>query len=207
MGGLGGEGRRFLVLGILLAVIFVAFWQFSYKPQKERITQKERQLEKLRRERDRKRKLAAQLEKYRAELKEIEKKLTQITSRLPEEKEIPVLLKTISFVGKGVGLRIESFRPREEKQGEFFAEVPFEMDLAGGYHQIGMFFYQVGRLPRIVTIKDFSFRPLEQEPGTGSVILKAHCTGATYYFLPQPKVKPKAQAESKKVKRKKKSRR
>ncbi len=196
-----GEGKRFLVLGILLAVIFVAFWQLSYRPQRDRIAQKERQLEKLKRERDRKRKLASQLEKYRAELKEIERKLALITSRLPEEKEIPVLLKTISFVGKGVGLQIESFRPKEEKQGEFFAEVPFEMDLAGGYHQIGMFFYQVGRLPRIVTIKDFSFRPLEEKPGEG-VVLKAHCIGATYYFLPQPKTKPKVQKGSKKVKKK-----
>lgn len=201
LGSLGEEGQKkiFLVILLLAIVVFALFWQLSYRPQRDRIVRKERQLQQLLQERDQKRKIAYQLDKYRAEMEEVKKKLAEVAARLPDEKEIPMLLKTISFIGKGVGLDIEAFQPKGEVKKDFYAEVPFEISLRGSYHQIGMFFYQVGRLPRVVSIRDFSFSPALEAP-SGSPILRAQCLGLTYYFLEAPEGGASSQEEGKRGK-------
>lgn len=193
------QKRAFLVVLLLAIVVFILFWQLSYRPQRARILQKEKQVQQLLRERDQKRKIAAQLDKYRAEMEEVRKKLAEVAARLPEEKEIPMLLKTISFIGKGSGLDIEAFQPKGEANKEFYAEVPFEISLTGSYHQIGMFFYQVGRLPRVVSIRDFSLSPASENP-LGSPLLKAQCLGLTYYFLQAPEEGKASEGKGKKGK-------
>jgi len=180
------QKKVFLVVLLLVIVVFALFFQLSYRPQRARISQKEKQLQQLIQERDQKRKIAAQLEKYKAEMEEVRRRLAEIALRLPEEKEIPMLLKTISFIGRGAGLEIESFQPKGEVKRDFYAEVPFEISLVGNYHQIGLFLYQVGRLPRVVSIRDFSFSR-SGGAASGSPPLKAQCLGMTYYFIEQPK--------------------
>lgn len=183
------QKKTFLLVLLLAIVIFALFWQLSYRPQRIKIAQKEKQLQQLLSERDQKRSVASQLEKYKAEMEEVKRKLAEIAAKLPEEKEIPMLLKTISFIGRGAGLEIESFQPKSEVKKDFYVEVPFEMSIVGNYHQIGMFFYQVGRLPRVVSITDFSFTRASNPPYGSSPLLKAQCLGATYYFFEQPEQK------------------
>ncbi len=176
--------REILVVILLWIVILAVFWQVFYRPQKLRIIEKEHRLEQLINERDRKKMMAQQLDKYRSEMAEIRNKLAEITTKLPDEKEVPGLLKMVSLVGKNSGLDIESFQLKGEERKSFYAEVPFEMSFVGNYHQIGMFFYQVGQLPRIITIREFSFSPIKEAAGGERFVkLKGVCKGATYYFI------------------------
>jgi type IV pilus assembly protein PilO len=176
--------REILVVILVWIGIFAVFWQVFYRPQKLRIIEKEQRLEQLISERDRKKAMAQQLDKYRMEMAEIRNKLAEIMTKLPDEKEVPGLLKMVSLVGKSSGLEIESFQLKGEERKSFYAEVPFEMNFVGNYHQIGMFFYQVGQLPRIITIKEFSFSPIKEASGGERFVrLKGVCRGATYYFI------------------------
>jgi Tfp pilus assembly protein PilO len=50
-----------------------------------------------------------------------------------------------------------------------------------GYHQLGVFFDKVGRLPRIVNLGDFRMSGIERS--TGSV--RAELTLTTYVFRPE----------------------
>lgn len=192
--------KKVLILVLVVALIFALFWQLSYKPQRERIARKEKKLAQLINERNVKRKLAAQYDKYKAELKVIRERLKEVVAKLPEKKEIPLLLKSISNIGKGAGLDIVLFKPKGEQLKEFYAEVPFELKFVGGYHQIGLFFYNVGKLPRIVSIKDFTVTRAKAEGE--EVLLQATCLAATYRFVEQPK--KKGATGSKKAKRTKK---
>lgn len=171
----------------------LGYWRFVYQPQYERIQQKEQRLMELTLERERKAKLLAELNKYKQELEDIKLRLAEVISKLPDEKEVPMLLRTISYVAKGVGLEIESFKLQPEQRKEFYAEVGFELTLVGSYHQLGMFFYQIGKMPRIVTIRDFSISPVGSDK-KGS-LLKANCVGVTYYFVQQVPEPPKAKGE------------
>lgn len=176
--------RQTLIVVLLAIVVVLGYWRLVYQPQYERIQQKKQKVTELILEKERKQKLLAELNKYKRELEEVTLKLTEVVSKLPDEKEVPMLLRTISYVAKGVGLEIESFRLQPEQRKEFYAEVGFELSLVGSYHQLGMFFYQVAKMPRIVTIRDFSISPAGS--GKKGTLLKASCVGATYYFVQQP---------------------
>jgi len=192
--------KKVLILVVVLLLIFALFWQFSYRPQRERIAQKERKLTELINERNVKRKLAKEYDKYKAELKVIRERLKEMMAKLPEKKEIPLLLKSISNIGKEAGLDILLFKPKGEQVREFYAEVPFELKFVGGYHHIGLFFYSVAKLPRIVAIKDFSLQRASKEKAGGGaeVLLESSCIATTYRFVEQPQ---KARAPKKGKKR------
>lgn len=179
--------RKVMILVLVVLVIFVLFWQLFYKPQRERIARKEKKLAQLINERNTKRKLAAQYDRYKTELQDIRQRLMEVAAKLPESKEIPLLLRSISNIGKAAGLNITFFKPKGEQVKEFYAEVPFELNFVGGYHQIGLFFYNVANLPRIVSIKDFTLIRAKAEGE--EVLLQASCTAATYRFVEQPKGK------------------
>lgn len=175
--------RQTLVAVLLVVVVVLGYWRLVYQPQYERIQQKKHKVTELTLEKERKTKLLAELNKYKRELEEVKLKLAEVVSKLPDEKEVPMLLRTISYIAKGVGLEIESFRLQPEQRKEFYAEVGFELTIVGSYHQLGVFFYQVGKMPRIVTIRDFSISPTGSDK-KGS-LLKANCIGVTYYFVHQ----------------------
>jgi len=73
---------------------------------------------------------------------------------LPDKKEIPSLLTSISEAGKEAGLEFLLFQPISEINKDFYAEIPVSIKVAGNYHNVGLFFDNVSRLFRIVNIKD-----------------------------------------------------
>ena len=44
------------------------------------------------------------------------------------------------------------FKPEKEKPQEFYAELPINIKVTGGYHELGQFVSDLAALPRIVTI-------------------------------------------------------
>jgi type IV pilus assembly protein PilO len=59
---------------------------------------------------------------------------------LPEKEEIPSLLAGVSQAGKDAGLDFLLFKPRPESVKGFYAEIPVDINVAGSYHQVAVFF-------------------------------------------------------------------
>jgi len=113
-------------------------------------------------------------------------KLKEAIAQLPDQKEIPDLLSTVSSLGRESGLEILLFRQKAEVLQDFYAEVPVEMLMKGTYAQFTEFFNRVGKLNRIVNVKDISMKtPLVSE---GRVVLSTSCTAVTFRFLSEADV-------------------
>ena len=182
-------------LGILLlvsAVILGTYWYAFHLPQIRRIEAKESKLNDLIRERNIKSNIAKDLNKFKAELGRLNEDLKEALTKLPDKKEIPKLLKSISNLSKEAGLDVLLFKPQGEQLGQFYARVPVQLRFVGSYHRIGMFFYNVGTLSRIVNIENFT---IEKEPTKkkGQVLLRTSCIATTYRYVEKP-----AQAKKKK---------
>jgi type IV pilus assembly protein PilO len=107
--------------------------------------------------------------------------LNKALAQLPNEREIPELLKNISKVGKASNLEFLRFRPSAERPKQFYAEVPLELVFLGSYHEAGMFFDRVSKMPRIINVENF-----KMEPGKASgqnAILQTQCVATTFRFL------------------------
>ena len=92
------------------------------------------------------RKLASNLPKFKAEFEGLKKDLDNALTELPNSKEIPSLLTTITSAGKSAGLDFLTFRPKAETPKEFYAEVPVDIVVSGPFFGIANFFVAVGNL-------------------------------------------------------------
>jgi type IV pilus assembly protein PilO len=109
-------------------------------------------------------------------------------TQLPNEKEIPEILKTISSLGKESNLEFTLFRPKAEEPQQFYAKVPIELVALGNYHNIGIFFDKVSKLPRIINVVDFSMtkaKDVKEMRGKDEpqIMLKTSCMINTYRFI------------------------
>lgn len=98
-------------------------------------------------------KTLAQIEQFKKDLREIDVQLKQMSAVLPETGEIPELLRGVSNLGQQNGLEFLLFKPEKEEPRDFVTEIPVTVNLKGNFHQLGIFFDQVRRLPRLVNVR------------------------------------------------------
>ena len=126
---------------------------------------------------------AQNLDLFQEKYKEAQQKFKLALELLPDKKEIPSLLESVSKSGKDSGLEFILFQPGQEVPKDFYAEIPVKIQVTGGYHNLAMFFDRVGRLSRIVNILNINLKNIEAAPGVGQGILTASCVAMTYRFL------------------------
>ena len=177
------------ILALAAALILIVYWQIAYKPAVRRIEAKEAQLTKLTREMKEKQRIAADYDKFKEETARIQEDLKRYVAKLPDKKEIPKLLKSISNMSQEAGLEVLLFKPQGEQATEYYSRVPVQLNFVGSYHRVGRFFYYVGTLPRIVNIENFSIKN-SQKTNQDEFLLNTSCVATTYRYIesaPPPK--------------------
>ncbi|MGL4614159.1 MAG: type 4a pilus biogenesis protein PilO [Shewanella sp.] len=102
--------------------------------------------------------LAANLKLYREQLAVMEEQFAELLKMLPSENEMPGLLDDLTFAATDAGLRIKSLNWEPEIERDFYIEFPIKMSVSGDYHQIGNMVSGVAKLPRIVSLHDFTLK-------------------------------------------------
>ncbi|MFQ5541405.1 MAG: type 4a pilus biogenesis protein PilO [Candidatus Binatia bacterium] len=147
--------------GILAGIIFLLIgldWSFFYSPRSLQISQLQEQIDNVRGELVRKRKLTEDMPKLERQLQGLDRMLKKAVAQLPGRKEIPELLSSISAKAREAGLEILIFRPQGETPQEFYAEIPVDIVVRGGFHNVVTFFDEVGRLSRLVNVRNIEMR-------------------------------------------------
>ncbi len=89
---------------------------------------------------------AANLVRLRKDLQQLDAELKLAISQLPEKREIPDLLSSISAKAQQSGLDVLLFRPRVETFQDFYAEIPVDITVKGSFQNTVSFFDEVGHL-------------------------------------------------------------
>ena len=134
--------------------------------------------------------------KARSEFAELQERLKALVTEMPEQKDMPNLLRNVSTIAQETKLRIKFFEPKEMQAQEFYSELPFEIRFSGSYHTIGYFFDGVRRLDRIVNVANFLLESRSSAPRSG---LEGACFAKTYVYTKEapPKDKGKQKKEGK----------
>lgn len=127
-------------------------------------------------------KKAAELPMLRKEREMKKAEFRKAMKALPEKREIPSLLTSISQVGQSTGVVFSSFKPMKENVLGFYGEIPVEIDMSGDFHSTITFFDRVTSMGRIVNIRNIN---MKADGKTGS--LKTSCKAVTYKFVEQKK--------------------
>src|SRR5690606_8969272 len=102
----------------------------------------------------------------------------------------------ISQSALAAGLEQELFQPKNEVSKDFYAELPIETPLTGGYHQFATFASNVAALPRIVTLHDIKIAPATGRGGN-SDNLTMTLTAKTYRYLDESQAPRRQQGKGK----------
>jgi type IV pilus assembly protein PilO len=156
---------------------------------------------KLENELNNSRAIARDLQKYSEQVAKLNEELKDALTQLPNEKEIPEILKTISSLGKESNLEFTLFKPKPEQPQQFFANVPIDLVAFGNYHNVGIFFDKVSKLPRIINVVDFNLtKPKDSKDIRGKsekeILLKISCMISTYRFLEKKSEEKKSEKKT-----------
>ncbi|BAU22837.1 hypothetical protein THC_0442 [Caldimicrobium thiodismutans] len=165
-----------LIVGTILVPLFL-FYKFYYLPAQEKIKILNEDIKKLEIE-------IAKLESFVKREKELEAQLKnrkifleEIKTILPNEKEVPQLLKDVNSMAKKNGLEILKFTPGSEEKKDFYNIIYFDMQFKGTFSEIIKFLNDVEKLPRLVTLNNIEFSPEAKEE---KIMVKS--TFKTYKF-------------------------
>ncbi|MFH1935189.1 MAG: type 4a pilus biogenesis protein PilO [Pseudomonadota bacterium] len=178
---------------VLLAGIFVAL---VYIPKSKEITRLNKEIAGLEKKINQAKIKARTLKKFEAEQVEVEAQFGEALKLLPNEREIPTLLRSITQLGSDANLEFRLFSPNKEKARDFYIEIPVSMEVSGAYHDVATFFDKVGRMKRIVNILDISMKPVKER----STNLTTKCDAVTYRFKREVDEKTEAGKNKKKKK-------
>ena len=165
----------FLGTLVLLAGLFI---YFVYLPKSEEIAKTREEIAKLQQKLNQAIVRAKALKKFEAEYAEVDTQFQEALKLLPNTKEIPSLLKSITQLGTDSNLEFLFFSPQRERAQDFFMEIPVSIEVSGTYHNVAIFFDKVGQMERIVNILNVSMTPQNER----STTLTTRCDAVTYRF-------------------------
>ncbi len=166
-----------LLLGLFALICFLA-WMFYWRGLIETVDLAEQREVQLRAEFTEKMTKAVNLPVLRQQKIEVAQYVSVLEKQLPSKAEMDALLSDINQAGVGRGLQFELFRPGKVAVKDYYAELPINVRLVGGYHELGHFASDVANLPRIVTLNDVELKRNEK---SGDLELLA--IAKTYRYL------------------------
>lgn len=177
-----------VLVGVGAVLVFLLL-----KPKYQELKEAEGTLSNLKVQVEENRQLAAKLPVLLKEYDRLQKELAAALTELPNQKEIPALLTSVTDEGKRAGLDFLLFRPKGEEAKDFYAAVPVDITVSGTYGSVGNFFSAVAKLPRIVNISNVAFSDIKST--SDKPRMKVTCVATTFRFLDK-----KEQKDDKKTK-------
>ena len=169
-----------VLAGLIVAILLLDYFLF-YSPRSDEISKLIQEVENQRNERDKKKKEVANLPKLKEQMRQLDGMLKEAVAQLPDRRELPDLLTSISNKVKESGLDILIFRPRAENFQEFYSEIPVDIVVKGGFHNVATFFDEVGRLNRLVNIANIELR--NPKVNEDQVIMEVSTVATTFRFI------------------------
>lgn len=146
--------KKFFLLGAIILFMTAIFWWFIAMPKLGEIEQLKGEMTRLNNEINIHRTKVRRLDDLKKENLELQHQLAELKEQLPPEAEVEILLKQVSELGGRTGLDFKLWKPAEKKRSPsgLYMEIPVNVEVAGGYHSLGVFFDKISKLPRIINV-------------------------------------------------------
>jgi len=177
--------KKAVILGLFLGIITAFYFYSFFTPRRQELARLQGDLDNVMKELNEAKTITRDLQRFKDQVTKMEEELTKALTQLPNEKEIPEILRNLTSLVRESNLEFTLFRPRAEQPQQFIANVPIELVLLGNYHNTGIFFDRVSKLPRIINVVDFSMTGATESKGKAdsNVLVRTSCLVNTYRFI------------------------
>lgn len=180
------SAQRWVLFLIVLALLLGAFYFFMISPTLNKIKGSANAIAATQQQIN---DLAAKKRRRQDLLKEIETlqvDLVRVQNQLPTTNQIPNLLQQIHDQARTAGLHIDRFERTTDVPRDHYVEIPVKMTLSGTYDQLANFLFYVGRLTRIVNVRDLAIKAVSSslDPKSQDQLgqLKVTALGTTFRY-------------------------
>ncbi len=168
--------RILILVGVILLFVGVYVWQV-HSPKSKQIVKLENSNKKLTQKISEAKQKTSNLAKFEDDMTLVKVQYKEALTLLPKKEEIPSLLRKITELGTTSDLKVNSFTPSTGKKTTMYTEIIAKLSVNGKYHDVLRFFDRVGKMKRIVNIKDVSMSPKKDVRDLG-----VSCLAITYKF-------------------------
>ena len=175
-----------LALFIFLA-LGAGFFYVLFQPRMKELSALKLKQAELSRQIQENKRIADNLPKFKKDFEQLKVDLDKALTELPNQKEIPTLLTSITSKGKDAGLDFLIFKPKPEVPKDFYSEVPVDISIYGSFYNVANFFVAVSSLPRIVNITNVNVADIKDVGGR--MLLRINCLATTFRFLEKKETK------------------
>lgn len=174
--------RLLLLLGIVAALVGVGWFMYwdALNEDLESHRFREQELRQLYTQKVAK---AVNLDDLRRQKVLAEQYVGVLEKQLPSRAEMDALLSDINKAGVGRGAELKLFRPGSVELKSHYAELPIEVKVAGGFHDLAAFSSDLANLPRIVTLNNIRIEHVRERGG-----LEMSATAKTFRYLDKDEI-------------------
>jgi type IV pilus assembly protein PilO len=177
--------KKLLLVLVAVVLVFGLYWQFGYKKKAGTINRLRSDLSNKQAKLNENEAIARNLPRFKEEVQKLNQQLGKVVQELPNSREIPNLLETISNLGSINGLDVIYIKPQNDVDKGFYAEVPISIKVKGGYHEMGLFLDAISRLPRIINVSDITMGNAREDARSGVIHLDISGLATTYRYVEQ----------------------
>ena len=185
----GLEGKPwFIGAAVGLVVAGLLYWGGNVmllKPREQQITGLEDRRAELQAKIQEGRAAKQQLPRFREEVRKLELELDRLLRILPARRNTPELLRRVRSLTEQGDFSLLRFTPGKFIDRDFYSEWPISINLRGSYHNLALFFDEVGRFSRIINIE--GLRIDANRRGSSRHTLGATFSAKTFVYQ-EPKV-------------------
>ncbi len=178
--------QKVLAFACTLFLMGFAFYFFQFSSQLDTVTSLDGQIAAQQNTLASLKAASLKIKSFKEQLAKSQAELDKLKGFLPNEKEIPGLLESLSRLGSYVGLENILFQPEAERRHDFYATIPIRLDLVGTFDNLGVFLDSVSKLDRILKVRSIK---LVRQGNDQDQLLSVTCEMVTYRLLRHPAVK------------------
>lgn len=185
--------KKKAIIGVLICVIIgVLYYIYFLQPALEKLQAMSQDLAATNQKIAEAEKTVRLIETHKKEIARLNEDLSAALAKLPDRKEIPLLLAQVSQAGTDRGLDFILFEPAPTVVKDFYAEIPVNVILAGAYSNVLGFFEYVAKLPRIINMTNINMQKAKEQTGDVTVLITKSIL-KTYMFVERANEEKKTQ--------------
>ena len=170
-----------LAAGAVLGIFFFTHLvPFSYPVQREKIEALKADFEKKQTDLARARATVADLPRFEAEYEQLHQRWAEAAELLPADRQMAALLRKITLAAQETGCQFVVFRPTGQKSETYYTEMPLNLQVNGGYHQVGSFLAELANMRRIITVANLKLKTNNSSKGDDMLTTSVEFTASAY---------------------------
>ena len=173
---------QLMILGGLAALVYGGVWYFVTSETRVEIAALTDQVSQLQQKNETARLATQRINEFRTLYASKAEEYEELKVLLPEQREITNVLQGLQDTANDSRLIVMRFSPRDDTQQDMMMAKPVEVEVDSNFNNLRAFFDAMAKLPRIVSISDFSLNQLDKQ--SESKTLHARFVLTAYYAAP-----------------------